>query len=458
MLEHFDSRSYLRSRRWPATLRTVLGAACLLVLAGCGEPLVPDSPPSRVGSSVAASVASGTPRRGPAADAATLPSVKEVVEGLSKPGCVIHYRTLSDLYDEYRVELEFSGAAREPSGRLSVLLYGLGLTVRRPTADGKIETLPKGMGMRAVCRIPDTTLGASEARAWIEAFLREKGIDVAAAPAEGSAARGPVAEAARLAWSGVREVWRRLAPRPLNAAQSMTITEFDCETWAETGDAGISCTGHSVTVTCPFGFDYELSSGLCVGGTSSSSPISVVVNGPGSSGGGTDPADPGDNDDDDDDDGTCTDDQQAIAREYAADSNFPGDWPCTLFTHPVTTVGGDGTPNTGTHGHTTGYLDDDFLNGSGTVLAAVSGAWVESDWRCPEGNAAVDGTQASAHVLGTAGDFDAPGFNPGDEGRQRRTHAAFETAAIEAGRKWNSGFEDGCSQGYCRKTYIHVNW
>ena len=455
MLKRFHARSYLRFLRCPTTLRAALGVACLLVLSGCGESLVPDPPAPHVGPSVEASVASGTPRRGPAADAATLPSVKEVVEGLTKPGCVIHYRTLADLYSEYRAELEFSPAALEASGRSRTLLYGVNVTVKRPADGGGEETLPKGLGLRTVCRIPDTALGESEAQAWIEAFLREKGIDVAAASAQGSAARGPVAEAARLAWSGVREVWRRLAPRPLSAAQSTTITEFDCETWAQTGDAGIICTGISITVTCPFGFDYEILSGLCVGGTSNSSPISVIVNGPGSSGGGGTPADPGDNDDDgdddgddDDDEGTCTDDQQAIAREYAADSNFPGDWPCTLFTHSATTVGGDGTPNTGTHGHVTGFLDDDFLGGRGTVLAAVPGAWIESDWRCPEGNSAVGGTQNSTHVLGTAGDFAAPGFN-------ETAHGKFETAAKAAEAEWSSGYGSGKNE---YTGHIHIHW
>lgn len=454
MLRCSHIRSYPRFLRSPATLRPVLGMACLLVFAGCGEPLVPDPPPSPARPSVAASVASGTPRRGPAADAAELPSVKEVVEGLSKPGCVIHYRTLQDLYDEYRVELELSPSALDASG-FRFLLYGVNVTLKRPTDGGGEETLPKGLGLRTVCRIPDTELGESETRAWIEAFLREKGIDVATASAEGSAARGPMAEAARLAWSGVQEVWRRLAPRPLNAAQSTTTTEFDCETWAETGDAGISCTGYSVTVTCPFGFDYELSSGLCVGGTSSSSPISVIVNHSSSSGGGT-PADPGDNNDDDDDEGTCTDDQQAIASEY----NDPVAWPCTEFTHSVLLT------DTGTHGHSTGYLTDSYTSGRGNVLSGVAtrgvtGAKITSDWRCPEGNRRVGGT-GQTHVHGRAGDFWAPGFLKKADGEgataeeeevARKLHGKFVESAVAAGGRYSAFGQNGT-----HKDHIHIFW
>ena len=408
MLEHFHIRPYRHFFRWPTTLRPVLGAACLLVFAGCGEPLVPDPPPSPAGPSVAASVASGTPRRGPAADAATLPSVKEVVEGLSKPGCVIHYRTLSDLYDEYRVELELSPSALDASG-FRFLLYGVNVTVKRPADGGGEETLPKGLGLRTVCRIPDTELGESETRAWIEAFLREKGIDVAAASAEGSAARGPVAEAARLAWSGVREVWRRLAPRPLNAAQSTTTTEFDCETWAETGDAGISCTGYSITVTCPFGFDYEMSSGLCVGGTSSSSPISVIVNHSSSSGGGT-PADPGDNNDDDDDEVPegCGDERDDLAAEYAR-ANMPG-WSCEKFStsHPSLIKQDIDTENGVHKGY--GYISSALLGGITDLKSSFEEISDQtftptSGYRCPNGNAHNPSGNRSYHVHGQAVDF-----------------------------------------------------
>ncbi len=329
------ARRYRRSpspRQLTALGHPALGVGCLVVLAGCGESLVPDPPPLTVGPPVAASVVPAAPNPGILADAAELPRVKDVVGGLLKPGCVLHYRTREDLYVEHRFELRFSPSAREASGRLRILLYGVDVTVKRPTADtadAEMETLPKRLGIRSVCKIPDTALGESEARAFIEDELRNKGIDVAASSAQGSAARGPVGEAARLARSGVRGVWNWLAPRPLSAAQGRIES---CETWFEPGEAGIKCTITiiEITVTCPFGLDFEASSGDCIGGFTSSTPIHVFITPPGSKLGGLGiggtkiPVDPGD-DDDDDDDTTCTDDQVAIATEYEADPNSPPD-------------------------------------------------------------------------------------------------------------------------------------
>ena len=76
------------------------------------------------------------------------------------------------------------------------------------------------------------------------------------------------------------------------------------------------------------------------------------------------------------------------------------------------------TPGDGTHkfnglaGHETGYLSPDYLSGRAAVLSAVPGAWVNSDWRCPDGNDAVGSTsETKPHVLGIAGDFDAKDFD-----------------------------------------------
>jgi len=405
ILKYLHVRSYLRFRRWPVMPHAALSAACLLVLTGCGEPLVPDPPPSHVVPPVEVSVVSGSPVAAISADTERLPSVKEVIEELTKPGCVIHHRTLADLYAEYRVELEFTPSALEASGRSRVLLYGVNVTVKRSDGDGGEETLPRGLGTRIVCKIPDTALGESEAQAWIEAFLREKGIDIAADPTQASAARGPVAEAARLAWSGVREIWRRLAPRPLSAAQSRTTyTEFDCETWAETGDAGINCTRIEITVTCPSGFDYEASSGLCVGGTSSSPPISVVVNRSGSSGGGTStppppppPVPSG-----------CGDERDDLAAEYTR-ANMPG-WSCERFStsHP-NLIKQDGDTENGVHkGY--GYISSSLLGGIADLKAAFEEIsdrtfTPTSGYRCPNGNAHNSSGNRSHHVHGQAVDF-----------------------------------------------------
>ncbi len=138
----------------------------------------------------------------------------------------------------------------------------------------------------------------------------------------------------------------------------------------------------------------------------------------------------------------CTEDQKAIAAEYDAD----GEWPCDKF---------DDTPvyGTGTHGHETGYLDPAYTSGRSAVwsyMAANHGVtgWINSDWRCPDGNEAVSGTGGSSHVTGRAGDFDAAGFN-------EAMHADFEDAAQRAQAAWWSGYGTGHQQ---YTGYIHIHW
>ncbi len=76
----------------------------------------------------------------------------------------------------------------------------------------------------------------------------------------------------------------------------------------------------------------------------------------------------------------------AIADEY----DDPVNCPCDVFTDSVLD-GGD-------HRHETGYLSPDYLSGRGVVLSAVPAAWINSDWRCPKGNAAVGGVAESTHI------------------------------------------------------------
>ena len=111
----------------------------------------------------------------------------------------------------------------------------------------------------------------------------------------------------------------------------------------------------------------------------------------------------------------------------------------------------------GNHGHATGYLSTSYLSGSAAVLAAVPGSWTNSDWRCPQGNAALpNSSPGSQHVEGNAGDFDAPNF---DEGLWKD----FEQAAAGTGAA-TSGYRDPetgrCRDGgtWCYSTYIHIDW
>ncbi|MYC89693.1 MAG: hypothetical protein F4X22_15910 [Gemmatimonadales bacterium] len=209
-------------------------------------------------------------------------------------------------------------------------------------------------------------------------------------------------------------------------------------------------------VVCGAGLDWDEASGACVatgggsGPTVAPPPPAPPSPPPDGSSGGTSPppAPPSEP--------ACTDDQIAIAAEY----NDPVTWPCTTFTHSVTT-------GRGTHGHATGYLTDSYISGSGNVLsgvaaAGVTGAVITSDWRCPTGNSNV-GATGLKHVHGRAGDFWAPGFlakadgagaTPAEEKVARALHAEFVTAAVAAGRTGHTPF------GYdgTHKDHIHIYW
>ncbi|MYA34643.1 MAG: hypothetical protein F4Y33_13485 [Gemmatimonadales bacterium] len=136
-------------------------------------------------------------------------------------------------------------------------------------------------------------------------------------------------------------------------------------------------------------------------------------------------------------------------NRVAAEYNDPDKWPCDKFTHSV--LGG------GDHGHTTGYLSTSYLAGSAAVLAAVSGSWINSDWRCPVGNAALSNSSSkSQHVEGTAGDFDARDFD-------EDVWNDFDAAAIAAGASAWSSYPGTprCAASpseWCYSTYIHIDW
>ena len=247
-------------RRGAPPHRPATVAACLAALAGCGDSLVPDPPPSRA-APAAPTVVSGA---GTTSDAAPLPPLGEVAAGLPGPGCVLHDRTLSDLYVEHRFGVAFSPSAlRVAGGRLRLIARGVNVTVERPLAHGGTETLPARLGVRAVCRVPDAALGESEAQAWIDALLRERGLLGTPAAAADAPARSA----------------RPAAPGP-GVAPDGTVTV--CEGWGGQGEIGVTCV--NVTVTCPAGFDYEASSGSCRGPGGRSSPPGTVNTG-GSGGG-----------------------------------------------------------------------------------------------------------------------------------------------------------------------------
>ena len=71
----------------------------------------------------------------------------------------------------------------------------------------------------------------------------------------------------------------------------------------------------------------------------------------------------------------------------------------------------------------------------------LTGFKVNSDWRCPVGNAAVGGTTGSQHVVGLAGDVTVDGFNAA-------AARDFRDAAIMAGAGWFKEYN----------SYVHIDW
>lgn len=145
--------------------------------------------------------------------------------------------------------------------------------------------------------------------------------------------------------------------------------------------------------------------------------------------------------------GGCSSDQIAIANEY--ENRDPGgaeDWPCSKFRMGHDAEHRDG--DVGIHNHKTGFHHRRYYAGKRVVLRyvelnGVSGAWLESSWRCPIGNASVGGSAGSQHVEGTAGDFDAPRFEESDSIRD-----VFAEAAAFANAGWSREYSG----------WYHIDW
>ena len=140
--------------------------------------------------------------------------------------------------------------------------------------------------------------------------------------------------------------------------------------------------------------------------------------------------------------------REAIAAEYDND----GEWPCDKFDDAPASGGG------GSHNHDTGFLASSYKSGRSAVWSYMSAnhgvsGWINSDWRCPEGNEQEGGTSGSRHVQGLAGDFDATGFN-------LAIWEMFDAAATAAGRRWRSEYGTGFDAGGNRRytSHIHIDW
>ena len=358
-------RTIPRGRSCAPRTAAVLAAAAL---AGRGEsPSGLPDPPAGDRGAAAAVVSEAVFRDG--RDGGGLPPWEEVFAAMDAPGCVAHFRKVDGSYVAREYRLRYRGAALGRRARWSPLAYTVNVAASVRTEDGGVRELPVRVGIRAVCRRPASAAGRSAAAGFVERLLAERGLSVPSAaasaravPEAGGSPAGGWASALARAAAGL------LLPRPLLAQECVDLV----------------CPEIVVTVSpdpCPLGFDREEDTGECVEnfvGEGTGGGGGGGNGGSGGSGGGSDPPAPPDP--------SCTDDQVAIADEY----DDPANWPCDVFTDSVLD-GGD-------HRHETGYLSPDYLSGRGVVLSAVPAAWINSDWRCPKGNAAVGGVAESTHI------------------------------------------------------------
>lgn len=151
----------------------------------------------------------------------------------------------------------------------------------------------------------------------------------------------------------------------------------------------------------------------------------------------------------------CTDEQNDILGEYensglyAPTRRAPTDWSCEMFDDT------DFKRGTGTHGHSVGYLTSSYRANKPQVLSCCyTGLQVTSDWRCPQGNAAVGGTTGSWHMEGNGGDFAFPGR---DLTKAEHKELA-DYAAQELGAGGISAWGDPCENCFQYKAHIHIDW
>ena len=251
-----------------------------------------------------------------AADLDTLPDWASVLKGMESLGCGLHFRRVTGKYEPVMYVLKYSNEAKDTADGWQALIYNVLMTVTRPTEDGETEVLPQRLAIRAVCAMPKSDLGATEAKDWVEALLEGKGIVI---PGKAQAL-GPARERSRWAWMKLGWAWDWLSPRPLNAAQGKRhrcIVSFPPPDSCRLPDFG-EPVEHDVAIDigCPTGFDYEGTKGTCALHTLT--PINggvEVPGGPGSSSPGS--SSPGDGADrNNGDDGEDGDDTEVTSGQF----------------------------------------------------------------------------------------------------------------------------------------------
>ncbi|WP_419933958.1 D-Ala-D-Ala carboxypeptidase family metallohydrolase [Candidatus Palauibacter sp.] len=416
----------------------------------------PAGPESQAGRAVTSALPDTA---GVQADVTELPKWETVIRGMAEPGCVFHFRRATGAYASREYKLVYSDAAKEVAKDWwQPLVYNVPGVVTRPTGDGGTETLPEHLGIRAVCVMPKSDQGTDEAVGAVEAILDSLGVSALGTDSAHAAAPAPEEEEEAPSWVLAALGWVRnhLSPRPLSAAQDPSggscplLPPADCVV----DEIGVKVTATPIRISCPAGFDFDWGAVGCThtGFTPTPLPVPAVPAVPIGSGGSKRPPPPPRAP-------NCTDDQTAIADEYER-HGYSARWTCELFDDAVTTEDFHGTDNDGAEEHLTGYLEPTYILGRNNVfarvhVAGISNTGINSDWRCPDGNAAVGGEADSQHVLGTAGDFTARNFS-------EAIWREFERAALAEGPGWYSGYgtRRSCPAPYgrCYLGHIHIDW
>ena len=227
------------------------------------------------------------------ADVPTLPDWKTVISSLTSPGCMLHFRRATGAYASKEYKLVYSDAAKEASKDWWwPLLYSVPAEVTRPTADGGTETLPKRVGIRALCLLPKSDQGTEEGVGAVKAILEALGIFELGEGSADASALAPEGEAPSWVLAALGWARSRLSPSPLSAAQG---TEHRC-TWkgaenCELEEIGVTITTTPISISCPAGFDFDWVGVGC--SHTGFSPIDPGI-GPSPPSGGSGPGDKGD--------------------------------------------------------------------------------------------------------------------------------------------------------------------
>lgn len=155
----------------------------------------------------------------------------------------------------------------------------------------------------------------------------------------------------------------------------------------------------------------------------------------------------------------CTQDQLDIDAEYDDESLYNP--PRRAKTHFTCADFDDGdiTRGTGTHGHDAGFIHPTYRANRSRLLSCCPGIAlkINSDWRCPRGNANLPtpGAIGSWHMEGNGGDF----AKSNGTALTKEEYAAIRKFAIDELNVNADGISNwGTSGSFTYTRWIHIDW